>query len=253
MLGVEYPANGLTYAGIISFIKTSETKEYFYQQITTPLISGKSYYVSFFVSLADRVPYAIKNIGAYFSVSQPSASVSNTFIAANPQIINNNGFLTDTVGWTKIEGYFTALGGEKYISIGNFNSNANTDTLFVNSYNPHPGALDYSYYYIDSVSLYDSLDYALITNIKKMEDNFKVNLYPNPNNGNMTLEYDLGSALNGKMLIFDITGKLISSYNLTQTIGKLDINNEPLINGVYYYSIFVNEKIYSTNKIVIIK
>lgn len=81
----------------------------------------------------------------------------------------------------------------------------------------------------------------------------KTVLYPNPNNGNMVLEYDLGAETNAKIHIFDINGRLINSYKLTQIIGKLDINSVALTNGVYYYSILINEKLYSTNKIIVIK
>jgi hypothetical protein len=78
-------------------------------------------------------------------------------------------------------------------------------------------------------------------------------LYPNPNNGAMTLDYDLGSYSNATVRLFDITGKLITGYNLSETKGILQMNEQNLNNGIYFYSILVGEKTIKTDKIVIIK
>ena len=78
-------------------------------------------------------------------------------------------------------------------------------------------------------------------------------LYPNPNNGSMILDYDLGNYTNAKVNVFDITGKVISTYKLSDTKGILQMNEQNLNNGVYFYRILVGEKIIKTDKIVIIK
>jgi hypothetical protein len=78
-------------------------------------------------------------------------------------------------------------------------------------------------------------------------------IYPNPNNGNMILEYDLVTYSNAKVNLFDITGKVISSYKLNETKGILQMNEQNLNNGVYFYRILVGEKTIKTDKIVIIK
>ncbi|MBI3520253.1 MAG: T9SS type A sorting domain-containing protein [Bacteroidetes bacterium] len=249
--GIAYPINGNSYVGIVCFYKTLEVKEYIYQHLSTPLISGKSYYTSFYISRADRIEYAIKKVGVYFSVSQPSVASSNTWIAANPQVENQSGYLTDTISWTKIDGYFTAQGGEEYITIGNFNSNINSDTTYVGTTNPIPFDDGSAYYYIDSVSLYDSLDY--VTNIKSHENKLKCNIYPNPNKGVMTLEYDLGNMNEATMNLYDVTGKLLTVYKLPSAKGALQMNEQTLQNGIYFYHILVEGKSIKTDKIVIIK
>ncbi len=83
--------------------------------------------------------------------------------------------------------------------------------------------------------------------------NTNFNLYPNPNNGTMILDYDLGYYSNAKVNLFDITGKIINSYKLSDTKGILQMNEQDLNNGVYFYSILVGEKTIKTDKIVIIK
>ena len=86
-----------------------------------------------------------------------------------------------------------------------------------------------------------------------IEPKHSFNLYPNPNNGNMSMTYDLGKDIEGSMNLYDVTGKLINTYNLLNTSGSVEIIEGQLHNGIYFYCILVNGiKVY-TNKIVIIK
>lgn len=119
------------------------------------------------LSKADNIPYSIKNIGSYLSVNSPTL-FSNTYIIGLPQVFSIT-YVIDTINWTEIKGCFTALGGEKYITIGNFNSNANTDTLFVGTTSQLSGANGYAYYYIDSVSLWKNNFPTFIKEEKKDE------------------------------------------------------------------------------------
>jgi hypothetical protein len=162
--GYEVPANifgysvahsGNAYVGISVYQgNNSEYKEYFYQQLLSPLQAGKIYCLSFYVSKSDRKEYAIKNIGAYFCNVLPSM-VGNMYINAIPQVVHTNGVISDTTQWTQIQGCFTANGGEQYILLGNFNSNANTDTLYTGTNNPIPFDPQYSYYFFDDITLID--------------------------------------------------------------------------------------------------
>ena len=98
---------------------------------------------------------------------------------------------------------------------------------------------------------------ANISRKKKIEDvvnnNTLFNLFPNPNNGTMQLDYKLGSYSTAKFNLFDITGKLIQTKTLETNEGSLNINEQNLRNGVYFYTILVGEKNIKTDKIVIIK
>jgi hypothetical protein len=55
------------------------------------------------------------------------------------------------------------------------------------------------------------------------------------------------------MNLYDVTGKLISSYDLQTASGSIEINEAQLKNGIYFYRILVKGIIINTNKIVIIK
>jgi hypothetical protein len=79
------------------------------------------------------------------------------------------------------------------------------------------------------------------------------NLFPNPNNGTMQLDYNLGGYAKAEFKLFDITGKLISIKNMAENEGSILITERNLSNGVYFYHILVGEKTIKTDKIVIIK
>ncbi len=134
-----------------------------------PLVAGKSYSVEFSICLAENSKYAIGNIGAYFSPDKISSVVETTFecyesVASEggfklnpgpcrPQVNNlSENFLKDTKNWKKVTGSFTAKGGEKYITIGNFFSKVKTP------YMPSPslGKGEYAYYYIDDVAVVET-------------------------------------------------------------------------------------------------
>ncbi|MES2515386.1 MAG: hypothetical protein V4580_14630, partial [Bacteroidota bacterium] len=157
------PHNGSAYVGIGIYQKGSETKEYIYQQLSIPLQSGKTYCLTFYVSRSQRSTFAVRNIEAYFSSSTPTLTASS-YINVVPQIIKQISFITDTTQWTQIQGCFTAIGGEQFISLGNFNNNTNTDTLFIGTDNPIPSYGDFSYYYIDDISLIDQTTVGLKDN-----------------------------------------------------------------------------------------
>jgi hypothetical protein len=86
-----------------------------------------------------------------------------------------------------------------------------------------------------------------------INSNLNIKLYPNPSKGLMELDYDLGNNPSAKLNLYDVTGKLISSYKLDSNKGILQMNEQNLNNGVYFYHILVGEKTLKTDKIVIIK
>lgn len=78
-------------------------------------------------------------------------------------------------------------------------------------------------------------------------------VYPNPNDGSMQLAYLLNTSESGIFSLHDITGKPIVTYALENSTNKLSIDNLQLSSGIYYYSVYVNDKLVKTEKVVIIK
>ena len=245
--GTSYPTLGNAYSGIYVFNKSGETKEYISQQLASPLKTDTVYCLSFFTTRADRLPFAIKTLGAYFSVNTPTL-ITNQYLNATPQVSNTSFFLTDTINWVEIQGCFTALGGEQHITIGNFNSNANTDTLRIQSTNPLTGAgTDLAYYYIDSVTLWQN---NFPTFIKEELKDKIVSVYPNPAKDVINFKF-ANATEKRKVELYDAVGELVLSEDVSTQNSSLNIHH--LANGIYFYRILFNGNTVNTNKIVIIK
>lgn len=142
---------GQAYASAIMYGQLPATvREYCAGQLTTPLVAGRTYQVSYWVSLADRSIYAIAEVGAHFKVG-PHAGPPSTPLPYTPQVQNaSSNILTDKVGWTQVSGTFVASGGEDHIALGNFLDNASTTAAPVSG-----GSANFCIYYFDDVSVVD--------------------------------------------------------------------------------------------------
>ncbi|MGQ0828226.1 MAG: T9SS type A sorting domain-containing protein [Bacteroidota bacterium] len=244
-VGYQYAKKGVAYAGFYTFV-SGNVREYIQVQLIDSLKKDSSYCVKFYVSLANQMRYANSTIGAYFSKT-PVSNTKDTLLPYIPQINNTAANpLTDTAGWTLVSGNFIAAGGEQYITMGNFNTNATSDTTFIGG---SGFGTNHSYYYIDSVTVMLCSDTAISVNEINNED-FKIYLYPNPSDGNILLEYIFKQ--NGILNIYDVTGKLIEEYELNANRGELQINTN-LSNGIYLYQVIVNDRIVKSDKLVVIK
>jgi hypothetical protein len=76
-------------------------------------------------------------------------------------------------------------------------------------------------------------------------------LFPNPNNGNFTLSYQLVNVTEADVKVEDITGKLIyvAKLNVQNRSIKMDLTN--LRNGIYFVKVIGNKEIISVNKVIV--
>lgn len=155
--GFHLPKYGFAYSGIYLIANSGSTisREYIQGALQDTLISGNTYIVRFYVALVDG-SYCTDNIGAYFSDTVLHSTTNFSYIDVVPQFQNPAGnWITNTDKWQKIEGVFTASGGEKYISIGNFDppSAVHYDNCFSS---PLPISSAVTYIFIDDVSVIDT-------------------------------------------------------------------------------------------------
>ncbi len=97
---------------------------------------------------------------------------------------------------------------------------------------------------------------ALPTSVPESSDNLFVlrQNYPNPCSDFTTIEFAVEKPSNAKLIIHNLEGKhfVIKDYSVgeSQEISeKLDIRNLP--EGVYFYSLYLNDKIKATKKLII--
>ncbi len=153
--GYQLARTGIAYMGFCVYYHTPWSVNY--RENLTGILSDSlrtnhQYLVSFYVSSAGNLKYYSDDIGAYLSVDSANNYSSNMNLPFTPQVENPQGnFLSDSVNWVLISGYYTATGGEKFITIGNFKDDQSTsvDSFLNNS------PLPIAYYYIDDVSVID--------------------------------------------------------------------------------------------------
>lgn len=154
--GYQYPRTGDNYIGSTFFCANCSfnPRGYPRNRLKGFLQSGKTYCVKFHIVNTNNSPFAIENFGAYFGTSQMDTinycNIPLTYLT--PQVINTNGIITDTMNWVPITGTFVANGNEKYLVLGNFKSDAQTNTLLIN---PTYSATIVNDVCIDDVSLID--------------------------------------------------------------------------------------------------
>jgi outer membrane protein OmpA-like peptidoglycan-associated protein len=146
---------GTGYAGLYLYAP-DDYREYLQAELSKTLVKGKKYQVSFYVSLAERSDFAIKEFGVLFSKDMMMISgkkelskkkmyqqKGNDF---NFMEIGYSNFYSDTKDWILVHTTFTAKGTERYLTMGNFKTNART-RMFKTKRNAKQGA----YYYVDLV------------------------------------------------------------------------------------------------------
>ncbi|TAK45386.1 MAG: hypothetical protein EPO28_03785, partial [Saprospiraceae bacterium] len=127
----QLPKSGSGYAHITAYTNDNvDVNSYIEAPLTGALTKDKEYYLEFFVSpdlthtdvwrFTDAVGLALTDTFYYKEINPHEA------LPLNPMIENRGMLITDTIGWTRISGCYTAKGGEKYAIIGNFRTDAET-------------------------------------------------------------------------------------------------------------------------------
>ena len=150
--GCQEPRTGNGYAGIWAFSKFHPNgREYVQTELTEPLHTSVRYEVRFYVSLAEKYGgYAVSTIGAALTAEPPDTIDAGYRLNADPQVLHSGLPVTDTVNWVLIIDTIVSRGdNEKYLTIGNFFADGESDTLLFN-----PDAqVTVAYYFIDDVIL----------------------------------------------------------------------------------------------------
>lgn len=182
--GNEFARTGLGYSFIVTASQMPRNfREYIQAPLSDSLVAGINYCIRFYASAADTFNYVSNNIGVYFSPIEIHDTIyTNPFnLPYVPQFENpstNN--LNSRVGWTEISGTYNAVGGEKYLIIGNFRDSNNTITTYTGW-----GNQAYAGYYIDDVLVTpcDSL-----SAIQEFKTEPPIHLFPSISNQLISIE-----------------------------------------------------------------
>ena len=231
--GNQVAFDGNAYVGLSTYTYGATNYEYIQTYLTSPMIAGQSYNISFYVSCADNGRYSSNNIGAIFTQDFLYGNWSYDSLNITPNI-NYSTPITNITGWTLISGTYLASGNEQFLTIGNFYSENLSQIVNINPI----GSLGAAYYYIDQVS---------VTQSPLGNDDFfqqRYQITPNPVKDNFTI------LSNQSEVITNI--ELYSTYNRLKSFKPTDsvYNIEDLPSGIYYIILTFESKRKSISKII---
>lgn len=156
-MGNQGGKEGNNYAGIIAYMADEvgifKTKpgyqrysEYIQMPLSEPLIAGKAYIITFSASLAERSAYAVSGLGLYFTSEKMNVE-NNAFLDVTPHIVTTE--IVTGLEWTSFSGTYVATGGERYVTLGCFDSYMEVQKIAA----PNTNNSRKAYYFIDDVSL----------------------------------------------------------------------------------------------------
>ncbi len=149
---------GSIYINIANYTQsTTQESKIPYVKLIDTLKAGKTYCVTYYVSMLNNARYSLDKLGALFTATQvpcwiPSMSTPTTPIAGlyTPQVVTTPGVVfEDTLNWMEVSGSFTAVGNEAYLAIGDFFTHA--QHYIKDSYPTNCNGL--AEYYVDDVSV----------------------------------------------------------------------------------------------------
>ena len=153
--GKEDPKEGDNYAGLVVYSpKDKIARNYITSPLAQPMLKGKKYCVSMYISLAEGSKFATNNLGINFHKKQPKQDDNKTIIEKTSILHHYSKLVSATYGWEKICGTYIAEGGEEFITIGNFTATDKTKTEKAIKIKDYKGLLsDFAYYFVDDISV----------------------------------------------------------------------------------------------------
>ena len=158
--GEQNAYSGSAYAGLYLF-SPNDYREYIQLKLSAPLEAGKTYRVTFWLSLAEKSGLAVQEASVMFS-SGPLQLDTNKNLSPRrldgfkikPYAflnLNIKGPIYDTKEWVLVEGAYLAKGYENYLIFGNFKNDRFSKTVRFRKKDSNP--LSLSYYYMDNVQV----------------------------------------------------------------------------------------------------
>lgn len=212
----QYPFEGDNCVGLYTYHQNGpndQQREWIMAPLVQPLVPGQTYYCSFRANAGfggnaqyPQIWLANDKVGMLFATydrawlwGDPYPTPPNTAHILYPQI------LADTVGWTLVSGSFVADSAYQYVIIGQFFSNALTDTLHFAPQGDPWSWFPRAYTLIDAVCVSpDPMGCELAQAIQEPSEP-TVLLYPNPATDHLVVEGAKGL----RITVSDALGRVV--------------------------------------------
>lgn len=247
VFGFQNAATGNAYSGFLAChdsTSATDAREILGVQLTQTLSIGQKYFVSFNVVRTEAQGghcWACNKIGVKFTTfdaNYPDTQQNNP-LANNFSQVYSTTIITDSINWTTVKGSFVADSVYKYVLIGNFFKDNQTQ------YSTCPNTLA-GYFFVDDVCVSTDSNYCnLWTKIYEQNINRTLLIYPNPTSGNVNIKFPDQSIIH-KLIVTNHYGQII--FQKTNFDGSLDLNN--ISDGLYFIQILSDGKSYYDKIIV---
>lgn len=228
--GFQYAQDGDAYVGMGAYDGNGDFREYVGCQLLAPLQVGVTYNVSLYANVAVDGNYwlynstiACNNLGMLFTM-QPNIWTDvdqPPFALRNYAHLHSTAIISDSANWTLVSGTFQADSAYQYLVIGNFFSDALTDTSHIGS-----GLFYVSYYYVDGVCVTTNAESCpFLTGVEELQAGV-IGVFPNPAIDN--LEVSCGMAGMARVEVFDAGGRLVWSTTTQGEQVTLDVRDWPV-------------------------
>lgn len=75
--------------------------------------------------------------------------------------------------------------------------------------------------------------------------------YPNPANNTVSVDYDLRDVPNARIAFYNLLGSKVKEIELTKSMGTLTISTSDFIEGIYFYSLLIDNDATQTQKLIV--
>jgi len=239
--GYQTPRTGNAYIGMYTFLDApGDICEYIQCQLSSTLSSGEYYCVRFYANIADSSLFLSSDIGVFLS-SNPIFNNSSSVFTINPNYSNTIAF--DKNSWKEVAFSFLSSGGEKFLTIGNFKTAAQTQTTLSQGASWVSG----SYLLIDDVSV--TAGNCVTTNLVDRNETDQL-VIPNPILGGIvSLKFSGEMADVKDIKVYDSVGKEVFPERIVyQHEVRIDLSS--YTSGIYF--IVSSSKHFNSKKIITI-
>ena len=223
------PYDGISCAGIHTYDDDSgqEWREWLMVPLLYTMVPGQTYYCSFRANAGfggnapnPNIWLASDHLGMRFTTTNRQWIWGDPYpTAINQAHILHPLILSDTVGWTLVSGSFVADSAYTYLMIGNFFSNALTDTLHFAP--PGPNWDGYGYTLVDAVCVTpDPGGCELNHSVDELEEAGPF-VFPNPASNVLVI----GNAGGRETLVLDILGQMVWTGYVDDDRFVVDVGN----------------------------
>jgi hypothetical protein len=159
---MQCPRSGEGMGGIGLFhfphLDTDEGREYLEVGLIDSLKPGKKYCLRIYVNMLDRDCFPVKQIQAVLTNDSLLYTSPNfEYIPGQMPVLEADAVVDDSINWVMLSTVHTAMGGERFLTIGCFEPG---DSVIYDSIcpNPLPPGSYAGYYWFDDISIYEQPD-----------------------------------------------------------------------------------------------